>query len=192
MISGVVHFLNDYKEPVKNILSVPKFLSGIFGVLGFKQDLRELNEFLKNGVDEKTRDRKPFSLNTAVRRICKIMAQLSMVLSSTVSHPGQAVIGWTATRIVGEAQLTRLFGPNLNFVTNPMHPKHFVSIAAFLLGLPAFLISMYDGITWAFSGSLQTLTWDQHFVEWINDWNTVTSRVTIHIGNAILSRRFVA
>lgn len=184
-VSNVVHFLNEHKEVFKEVLSVPTFVFGIFGAIGLYRDVPELYSDLKGRITKKEEESAP-SWSDTVGKIIKVSTDAAILLNSLTSRPGQAIIGWTATKIVGKAQLIRLFGPNLNFVTNPYHPKHVCSIAALLLAIPGVLNTFYDEIQQCFGWKIISL--QGRGIQWINIYNTITGRPLLHLVNLAVAR----
>lgn len=182
-VREAVYFLNAHKEIIKDIVSVPTCVFGLFGAMRLYDDVPALYDDLRERI-VKGEAKTPWSVTAG--KVVRVMTGAALLLSSFTSRPGQAIIGWTAKRLVGEAQLTRLFGPNLNFVTNPYHPKHVVSIAAFLLAIPGALHALYTDL-WQGCGRKLEIPVD-NYAERMNIYNVLTSRPLLHLLNLALSR----
>lgn len=187
IISDSVRFLNTYKEEVKNGIGIFTFLSGFFGIQGLYEEVADLHAHLSGRVQNGNTE--PTWGQTA-SKVILVMAKISIVLNAMTSRPGQFLIGWVATKCIGEEQLLRLFGPNLNFATTPYHPRHVVSIAAFILGLPATLKSVYDATQWVSRKICQyqaeERSWTDMKIELINFFETLSHRTFIHGANYAL------
>lgn len=190
-----VVFLNQNKELFKDIFSVPTFILGLPEVYDTCCDISNLFVATVIGIEDSIlKPNVRVDWKDTLLKIITIVSRLSIILSTLSSRPGQRIIGWVATKIVGEEYLVRVFGPNVNFVTNPYHPKHIVSIAAFILGLPATLKCTYDSLKWlknriclhpmlSSGRSLQNRFLTDAKIQAITLWNTLTSRPALHMGN---------
>ena len=107
-----------------------------------------------------------------------------LILSAGCSRPGVFVI----SKIVGVAfttpQLERVFGPNTIFAINPYHPRHITSIAAIALGNSHLI---YQGLR-GLRGTTSAVWLTDTKVFFMVLFNSVTSRVTLHIGNQLASK----
>lgn len=182
-VTEAVRFLNENKEGIKNILSFPTFM-GIFLSARLYYDVSDLYADLKGRITKEMNITPPSWSGTA-GRVFKVMRGVSILLSSLSSRPGQAIVGRIAIKIVGEHQLVQLFGPNVNFVTNPYHPKHVISLAAFLLSIPGTLQSLYEWIPCNGSSDVKSL--QDRLSKWLNIYNAVTGRPLLHLANLALS-----
>lgn len=68
-----------------------------------------------------------------------IQSQAALILGGIASRPGNILCGSLAKKLFTEEGLVRWFGPNTIFERNWKHPRHVVSLAAFILGLPALV-----------------------------------------------------
>lgn len=125
-----------------------------------------------------------------------VCSKISLILSAGVSRPGVFILSTLIGSVFSTSQLDRVFGPNTIFTVNPWHPRHVVSIAAVILGLPSLTQSVYQGISWAYKKIRHyqdTPTKGSDVKVWLTEtkvkmmilFNTVTSRPTLHLGNQL-------
>lgn len=195
-----VRFLNQpiIKENVKNFAGLFTFACGLL----------EIHDVLRGRAvsTEVNSKAAPASTWSQANKVSLVCARISLILSAGVSRPGVYLISTLTGCVFSTSQLERAFGPNTTFAVNPWHPRHVVSIAAFALSLPAVAQSTYQAYQWAKKkvqqqhvkaqqqpaspkGALAPLTDQAYLTEakerLINLFNTVTSRVTLHLGNRL-------
>jgi hypothetical protein len=178
----LVRLLNQptIKEGIKNVAATMTFSFGLIEVFDLCQILRgkeistEKNSTLPKWMQ---------IANTA----SLVFAKASLLLSGATSRPGVFIISKITSPLLSTDQLARL-GPNTVFAVNPWHPRHFFSIAAVVLALPASAHSLYEGARWAF-----TQQHNEKSTSWLSNakirlmalLNTVTSRPVQHLGNQL-------
>ncbi len=172
----VVSFFNTpvVKERMKKLFGSANFAIGIVDVFFCSKE--NPIETLDQGTWEKT-----------AHKIVIILAKVSILLSYLSSYPSLVIFSAVTKRFFSNIQLERAFGPNTTFQKNPLHPKHVVSIAGTLLGLPSILYSVYLGSTYlcqkllgkAKKNTKPTKT------ELLVFFKTVFDRPTLHIVNRV-------
>ncbi|MCI0381512.1 MAG: hypothetical protein L0207_00445 [Chlamydiae bacterium] len=166
MIGSIFNVLNqpDVKEKIKNFVSIPTAVFGLFA----------LSDFLCEDVNK---------TKTSI-----FSARISLILSAAVSRPGV----WAISKFVGyfftKEQLERAFGPNTIFEINPRHPRHLFSIIAVILALPILFESCFPK-----PRKIEVKNGDEPWLtesslRWIAFFNTITSRPVLHIGNQLFAR----
>lgn len=116
-------------------------------------------------------------------KIVNFVTNTSIFLSTLSSRPGQYIGQRVCERLFAAEQLILYFGPNQNFEQTPRHPRHVISIAAFLLGIPATLKSFV-----VLAGYAKDNNETETRRRWIATWNTLTSRPALHLGNALVRK----
>jgi hypothetical protein len=165
------------KEGVKNVAGVATFAFGIFEAYDLIQIItckREISSITPEG----TRD-----WATLAYKIAVICAKLSIILSAGVSRPGLFIISSIFGQIFSTEQLESVFGLNTIFAINPWHPRHIASIAATVLALPILLHTCFtlcrEGKSAQNGGPFIT----DAKVKFMDVFNFLTSRPTLHLGN---------
>lgn len=177
MISNGIQLISSFlnqpavKEGVKNVAGV---MSSAFGVVEVYQIIGG------KPVSTLADPQSPKWLQTA-GKVAALSGKISLLLSAGCSRPGVFMI----SKIVGCAftatQLQRVFGPNTIFAINPWHPRHVASIVAFALGNVQLA---YEGINWV----CRKVYLADTKVSLMILFNTLTSRVTLHVGNLLAER----
>ncbi len=86
---------------------------------------------------------------------------------------------------------TSIFGQNVNFVSNPRHPRHVISIVNAILGIPAVIrLLVFSRNESTQEGSNCILSNKQ--IQWIASVLCLTSRPALHLGNALVRSVFRA
>jgi hypothetical protein len=159
---------------VKNLLNQPMIKEGVKNVAGsvtFAFGLVEIYDIYKmaRGCEMETVTSTSKWVQAA-NKVVNFFAKISLILSAGVSRPGVFIISSLVGCVFSTSQLNQMFGPNTIFAINPRHPRHILSIAAVILGLPSLLLTSDHEIR------LKTL------------FNTITSRPLLHIGNQLMTR----
>jgi hypothetical protein len=146
---------------------------------------------IKNTVTRSTTDPhlSKEDLIKITKKVIIASAKISLVLSMGVSRPGLLIISDLTGLFFTTTQLERVFGA----VTNPWHPKNVCTIAALILGAPAAVLSVYDGVRWVYKKitSDNTQIGDKH--RWLTDtkvramalFNTITNPSLFQVGRFI-------
>lgn len=193
MTTGVfnqfVRFFNTpiVKETVKNSFG---FITFSLGLVELYHDSKECYTYMRGRVKNEIPSQ-PWQCTAS--KVLLLISKISIYTSAMTTKPAVFAIGWVANRIFTSEQLSRFFGPNLNFVTNPYHPRHVLSIVSFLLGLPATLKGTYDLAIWLRKKICcsqspepsQPMTPQETRVYRFVWWNTMTSRPMVHWANAL-------
>lgn len=189
VLLGAVTVLNQplVKESLKNVIGIT---TCVFGVIEICDEAVSCYRSLKGRIRKNGEGIEPW-WRTALR-VVVIVTNISLVASVFTSRPGLAMSGWVVERIFTPDQLLRYFGPNVNFVGNPLHPRHVLSIISFAMGVPATIKTAVDGGKWfvdriikkqpAINETPQKGITVQH-KQWMATWNTLTSRPALHAAN---------
>lgn len=130
-------------------------------------------------------------------KIIILSSKISIVLSAGVSRPGVFAISFLANKLFTTQQLQKAFGPNVTYAVNPTHPRHVVSIAAFVLSVPGTIQSVVKTAAWIRERIKKT----QAIIpskpdRWLTDcrlravvcFNFITSRPFLHLSNRLANR----
>lgn len=182
-LKNATSFLNQegIKEPLKIVFGSMTF---IFGVLEIYHEANECYRSLTGKVKVMPL-KEPSTWTDTALKVTFLFARIAIVTSTFTSPPGLSIISVVAKKCFTANQLIRFFGPNLNFVSTPYHPRHIVSITACLLGIPETIKML-----WNLSLNKpekekehpDTLLSERE-IQVINTWNTVTSRPSLHFFN---------
>ncbi|MBA3957666.1 MAG: hypothetical protein H0X51_04630 [Parachlamydiaceae bacterium] len=142
-LSQFVKFCNQpvVKESVKTAVGGISFAFGVFEIL------HETREFVLDLRGRVTFQEKAPWHHTALKAVL-FVSKVSLICSAITTRPGVQLASWAFSRIFTKEQLEVTFGKNLTFAKTPWHPRHVTSVAAFLLGVPATLKTIYDGLQW--------------------------------------------
>jgi hypothetical protein len=184
-IQSFHHYVNVpyIKDTVKDAVSAVTF---VFGIWEISNECYDCYHSLRNRAKVIKDSTLVSDYKTA--KIFITVTKVSIILSAMSSRQGQTIGKWTAERIFTQDQLLRYFGPNLNFETTPTHPRHLLSFAAFILGLPATIKVIGEVITRSKPSEGESLR--SRTLKWMAVWNTVTSRPALHLGNALVRKLF--
>lgn len=143
-LSAFVHYFNTpiVKETTK------KFFGGItlaFGIIELYDDIKECYMHLRSRITHKG---PIYAWQCTAYKTLLLISKISLYTSALSTKPAALACSWVASRLFSSEQLSRYFGPNLNFASNPYHPRHVISILSFLLGIPAMLKTFYDLAVW--------------------------------------------
>lgn len=177
------------KERVKNIASKVTFVFGLVEIY----DVYQIAKGRKIATETCSNDPQWIQVANKVVIVC---AKISLILSAGVSRPGVFIISSLVECSFSTSQLNQVFGHNTIFAVNPWHPRHVVSLAAAVLGLPSLIQSCYKNIKRPHNKSFlhQHTPVDRLKVKvWLTDtkvrlmtlFNTVTSRPALHLGNQL-------
>lgn len=194
VFNNFVRFFNTpiVKETVKNSFG---YITFTLGAIELYNDSKDCYIYLRGRIRNEIPSR-PWQCTAS--KILFLVAKVSIYTSALTTKPAVLAIGWMANRIFTAEQLSRYFGANLNFATNPYHPRHVVSIVSFILGIPATLKSTYDLAVWLRKKiSCSSKPEDTANVPTNPEspqearvykfvwWNTMTSRPMVHWTNAL-------
>jgi hypothetical protein len=170
LVSSFHHWINvaGVKELVKKVIGVA---AGVFGVL----ETYNLFCSWRNGTLWSSRQ-------TTIENLVGLSARVAIIAAACTIPPLSSAVGAVSTAIFGSSRLVRWFGPNVNFVTNPWHPRHVVSIASWALALPALVHAVYSRMQTQKRPSENTPSRIRLA------FHLVTHRVTLHGVNALLRR----
>lgn len=158
-----VSFINrpGVKSGIKNLSGVITFSAGTI-------ELYDLFRMMRRQEKES---------NLTLGRVALLAGRFSLVVSALLTYPGQ----WITSNTVGQLVSPNLFGPNVIFATNPYHPRHLASFAAFGLTLSTAVLSPFccngdksDGVILS-----------DRMVVLLLLFNLVTSRPFLHLGNQV-------
>ncbi|MGA8164566.1 MAG: hypothetical protein WB791_06015 [Waddliaceae bacterium] len=162
------------RPPIKE--SIKKTI-GIVNLIFFAWETYDLISRLKEGTlwSEK---------NTYPMRLIVLAARISIIGIGLSTTPGYQLVGFAASCLLGEERILQWFGPHYNFEMTPFHLRHIVSIASFILGIPALLHFLYTTIRC----KNHQIRQEDRRVYLMNAFTIAASRVTLHVGNAIAKR----
>lgn len=153
------------KENIKWGLGLPSF----FGIVGFPEIIINAKNFWDN--KKASVEKNP---NHRVIWFTRALGHTSLVLSASISPLGRNCFA----RMTPD-HVAKFFEPNVNFATNPWHPRHIASFIAFGTGM----ISL--GIDYTIPKNNK-----DHFLNKFVLYNLATCRPTQHIANRLFQRVF--
>ncbi len=189
-------FLNQpiIKEGIKNVASCAAF---VFGLYEIYDDVVHITEELRGRATPPTEGKKEFSWMKTAGKVLLVVSKISLLLSCFTSRPGLIICGWIAGKLFTPPQLQSLFGSNTIFAVNPYHPRHLANLAAFILGLPALVKSIYDFSMWlkhtvtcalANAEAAPETNRRAYIVQIMATINTLFSRTMLHLVNGAFLR----
>jgi hypothetical protein len=188
-LGAFVHFANVHKEEIKSGGGVALAVFGC--VVAW--------DMTHGGLTDSTSisQTDPLWMQNALK-IVRACSEISLLCSGLTSRPGVYVIARIASAILSKARQEALFGPNTIFAINPWHPRHVVSVAAFIFALPAMIHNICRLGAWVHRKITQqpTVVHANINVRRPTDREvlamlivaTIFGRVTQHLANSYLSR----
>lgn len=131
--------------------SVKKIVKAIFGCLSFafgiyelKQTIGELTGKLDNRLKKPVKDEASKSWQKTANKMIAVITQVSLICSIFTSRPGLSLLG-IALGCVNQKCHRRTPSRHVPaFVRNPYHPRHVLTIATALLGIPTTVKIIYE------------------------------------------------
>ena len=187
VIKGWYQFANQepVKETIKKLVALPTFFYGTYAfynllkdsyTVGFKKKQESDWVQVSSGVIKKIMpDEKALPLNK-MKTIVRFISNFSHTLSSALTPPGKKITEWCFHLIASTEQLERFLGPNVNYATNPRHPRHILSFVSVFLSAFTLAEQIYN------KKSILTLS------NVIPIWSIVSSRPSQHTANQLFKK----
>ncbi len=203
-ISGAVDYANQpvVKERLKSVFGKLPFFFGaaaVYDLYGIAAGTRPISSEISSSQSRLKEGYKKPKWLQKVENVSILSSKLSLVLSGSISQYGCLIFSHLSNLVLSAEKQEHLFGPNRTFSENPWHPRHIVSLAAFILALPSMALTTGKGIEWV-CRKIRRLQINKFKDDrrWLSDslvrrmafCTTFTSRVALHKINE-LAKAFI-
>lgn len=179
------------KESIKKTIAV-SFC--IFAVMELYDLIKDFYEGFKGKHICQLRIEENVSLSQKAFKSMLVISKVSILIAGIINPYGIRGVKFLFGYFSNLEWFSRLFGPNTNFVSNPLHPRHVLSIGNAILGVPATFKILYDttieiankifGNRACYEeskiGFSQNRMISNRRVQLITTWNTILSRPALH------------
>ncbi|MFT5319821.1 MAG: hypothetical protein ACI8RA_003104, partial [Chlamydiales bacterium] len=114
-----------------------------------------------------------------------LIARVTIIVTAALSPIALRNLSQTFSGTTVARAFASIFGQNVNFVSNPRHPRHLISIANTILGIPVITKLFYNILSRNEPTERTNCILSNSQIQWIAAGLCLTSRPALHLGNAL-------